>query len=165
MMRSLKGRIDSWLFAKNGEKFCRYFNFLNQFYWKYPIVLRWSGQHQKLLVVDGDKQVFIARPRRRAEEDSDGITAKFHALTDEYLLRRIDFHDGAWIFGCGAIVGEDGMCLKLIHRNVTIGSVDRETAEAACCARNVYGVEMNYPEGSEVRVRRASPYFEESKWR
>ena len=154
MMRSLKGRIDSWLFAKNGEKFCRYFNFLNQFYWKYPIVLRWSGQHQKLLVVDGDKQVFIARPRR-ARRYNNGITAKFNTLTDEYLLRRIDFHDGDWIFDCGANVGEVGMCLKLINRNVNIVSVEPETAEAECCDLNVYG-------GEKKTIRKAL-WFEEGE--
>lgn len=137
MLQNFKRQVDSWLFAKDGEQFCRSFNALNDFYWKYPVTLRWDSGYQKIRVVDGDTELFIARPRR-ARRYRNGIAAKLNALTDEYLLRRIDFRDGDWIIDCGANVGEVGRCLELINKNLNIVSVEPENDEADCCDLNVY---------------------------
>jgi FkbM family methyltransferase len=140
-MRTIKRQIDSWLFEKKGEQFCRYFNLLNRFYWKYPITLSWSSDHQKILVEDdGGKRLFIARTRRVRRYDK-GITAKLDALTGEYLLNRIAFDDGDCVIDCGANIGEIGIVLKRFDRIINIISVEPEREEAECCDLNVYGGE------------------------
>ena len=138
MIKTLKRRIDTWMFAKKGAQFCDYFNFLNRFYWKYPITLSWDAQNQKILVRDVGAQVFIARPRR-ARRYEHGINAKLASLAREYMLGRIDFHDGDCVLDCGANVGEVGMCLERINGNLDIVSIEPEEDEAACCDLNVYG--------------------------
>jgi FkbM family methyltransferase len=147
-MRMLKRQIDSWLFSKKGRQFCFYFNLLNRLYWKYPITLSWSTDHQKILVEEeGGRRLFIARPRR-ARRYEKGITAKLDALAGEYLVSRIALHDGDCVIDCGANIGEVGMLLKRINRNLDIVSIEPEGEEADCCDLNVY-------DGEKRTIRKA----------
>lgn len=140
MLNRFKKQIDAWMFAKNGARFCDYFNVLNRFYWKYPVTLSWNDRHRKILVSDGREQVFIARPRR-ARRYKNGVVAKLDGLTREYMLGRVTLQDGDCVFDCGANVGEVGMCLKRINGSLNIISIEPEEDEAACCDLNVYAGE------------------------
>ena len=133
----IRRHLSDSLYSQTGSRFCSNYNIVSKVYWKSPVVLSWDERRSKILVTDGTDHIYIARPTRACRYRR-GITAKLDSLAGEYLLGRIDFHDGDCIVDCGANVGEVGMWLKRRHKNLTVLSVEPEEAEADCCDLNVY---------------------------
>ncbi|WP_165804715.1 FkbM family methyltransferase [Mycolicibacterium austroafricanum] len=137
-MLKLKRQLNTWLYSKTGDQFCRYFNAVNKIYWKYPIAVNWNRESNKIVVTEGGHRLFIARPKR-VRRYKNGIAGKLDALADQYLLSNIDFHDGDYIVDCGANVGEVGTWLKRANKTLNVISIEPEVSEAECCDLNVYG--------------------------
>jgi FkbM family methyltransferase len=118
------------------SNFVRRFNFVNNFFWKYPFEIK-KTENALLQIVSKEinESLYIARPER-VFLYKEGVASRKKQIIDEYQLSNLFFTDGDIIIDCGSNIGEFTVALQQLF-GIRAICIEPEPQEVASLQKNV----------------------------
>jgi len=149
MLQFIKKQIVNFIFRQPEISFVRFYGMLNRHYWKYPFTINVSPKNKIVLSSIGiDKLQLEISKKVRIIRYQKGIRPFLQRLVKQYFIDTIEFRNGDNVIDCGANIGEVGVWLKTLNKNITVHAVEPENAEADACDINIYS-------GQPLTIRKA----------
>jgi len=149
MLKYLKRQIVDFVFKQPEDSFVKLYGMLNRNYWKYPFSISISPKNKIVLSsLDSDNLQLEISKKVRIIRYQKGIRPFLQRLVKQYFIDTIEFRNGDNVIDCGANIGEVGVWLKTLNKNITVHAVEPENAEADACDINIYS-------GQPLTIRKA----------
>lgn len=149
MLRFVKQIVNDFIFKQQEESFVRLYGMLNRSYWKYPFTMKLSPRKKIVISSLGEDNLSLEISKKvRIFRYQKGILPFLQRLVKQYFIDTIEFREGDTVIDCGANIGEVGLWLKTLNKNIAIHAVEPEVAEADACDQNIY-------DGKPITTRKA----------